>query len=51
MFSAPVRGNSNDGTDAWVCRFCTEVICVDCYHDHTVKKHPNVVAHRKKTKK
>lgn len=39
LTSEPVRGNSSDGSDAWICKWCKDVICIDCYHDHTKTKH------------
>jgi len=49
--SAPIRGHASDGSDAWVCLKCPAIICVECYHDHGVKKHPEIVKEIKKRKK
>jgi hypothetical protein len=27
------------GRDYWVCRFCEEVVCVECYVAHTNERH------------
>jgi hypothetical protein len=46
--SSPVRGPTNDGSDAWVCLKCPAVVCVWCYHEHTAAKHPEAY-HKKPT--
>lgn len=49
--SAPVRGNASDGSEAWVCLKCHAVVCVDCYHEHSRKQHPEMAKEIKKPKK
>lgn len=49
--SAPIRGHSSDGSDAWVCLKCASIVCIDCYHEHTRKQHPEAVQEIKKRKK
>ncbi len=49
--STPVRGNASDGSEAWVCTRCPAIVCVDCYHEHVAKKHPDMVQEIKKRKK
>lgn len=39
LMSVPKRGPANDGSDAWVCLKCPQIICIDCYYEHTQKKH------------
>lgn len=48
---APVRGNANDGSEAWVCLKCPAVVCIDCYHEHSRKQHPETMNEIKKPKK
>lgn len=35
--TTPTRGP--DGNEAWLCLWCTAVICGHCYHVHTTEKH------------
>lgn len=49
--SAPVRGNAGDGSDAWVCLYCAQIVCVDCYHGHVQQRHPDRAGEIKKPKK
>lgn len=49
--SAPIRGNASDGSDAWVCLKCAAIVCIDCYHGHVQKKHPDMAGEIKKPKK
>lgn len=49
--SPPVRGPANDGSEAWTCLRCPAVVCVDCYHEHTRKQHPDALGEIRKPKK
>lgn len=49
--SSPKRGNSNDGSEAWICLKCAAIVCVDCYHVHARNKHPEMMGQIKKSKK
>ena len=51
LMTSPVRGNSNDGSEAWVCLRCDAIVCVDCYHQHSRDKHPEMTKEIKKPKK
>lgn len=49
--SAPVRGHANDGSEAWICLKCPAIVCIDCYHGHVQKQHPEMTSEIKKPKK
>lgn len=49
--SQPIRGPAGDGSDAWVCLKCPAIVCIDCYHQHSQQKHPEMKQEQKKPKK